>query len=80
MLFCAVNSAPKVPLNNASILLFLDAASFVLLNDKIGLFNFLIGIFSIYLIVVTNHDVLVFFCLLNLPLRIFARYIPFSSS
>ena len=59
MSFCAAIAAPKLPLNTASILILLTAASFVLLNKKMGLSIFLIGVFSITLIVITSHDGLV---------------------
>ena len=77
--FCAEIYVPKFLLNSAIIFIFLDAALFVLLNEKIGLSYFCIVIFSISLGFFTNHDVFVFCCILSLPFRMFSEYIPFSS-
>ena len=52
--FCAAIAAPQLPLNATSILIFLTAASCVLLNEKMGFSNFWISVFSISLIVVTS--------------------------
>ena len=76
----ATIAAPTSPLNAAIILLFLTPASWVYLNEKMGFRNFWIGIFSVYLIVVTSHDSFVDCWLFNLPFRVFAMIIPLSSS
>ena len=77
--FCASIAAPKSPLNSVSVLLFLTDALFFLLNEM-GFYNFLIGVFSIALIVVSNHDVFVFCCLLRSTFRVSAMCIPLLSS
>ena len=61
--FGAAITVSKSPLNAASILLFLTAASCVLLNKKMGSLDCWIGVFIIALVVVTIHNGLVAYLL-----------------
>ena len=51
-----------------------------LLNKKMGFSDFLFGVFSIALIVVTSHDSFVECWLFSLPFRVFVISIPLSTS